>query len=228
MEAPRALVHTLWGQVPSRLVSCTGTAPSTAQPAASAQWGACASYPAHTTLHATSGRTCVSYHGPDQMPCPASHSLHNDASGSSVAPCPVVGCNLDCKSERSAGGSAAEGVHWTSCRQCGINCNLQPATPRSMTIVPSGGEAEDGFAGWPGRTVRGSNGSTLGAHLHGTSDDMEKTRCPSSQACLPPCFPRSPDRCKAPQMQFAVMLPVKPRHARRLRSRLPWKQDYIS
>lgn len=69
-----------------------------------------------------------------------------------------------------------------------------------------------GLLAWPGRTVRSSNGSTLGAHLHDTCDDMDKTRCPSSQACplstCPPCFPRSPDRNKAPQMQFAVVLPA--------------------
>lgn len=40
------------------------------------------------------------------MPFPASHSLRNDPPGTSVLPCVVVGCNLDCKSK---GGSAAEG-----------------------------------------------------------------------------------------------------------------------
>lgn len=41
-----------------------------------------------------------------------------------------------------------------------------------------------GLLAWPGRTDRSSNGSTLGAHLHDTCDDMDKTRYPSSQACL--------------------------------------------
>lgn len=76
-----------------------------------------------------------------------------------------------------------------------------------------------GLLAWPGRTVRSSNGSTLGAHLHDTCDDMEKhvIRLHRPACCLP-CFPRSPDRNKAPQMQFADVLSVKPRHARRLRS----------
>lgn len=60
-------------------------------------------------LHAISGRTCVPYHGPDPMPSPASHSLHNDAFGSSISPCVVVGCNLDCNSEWSTVGPARSG-----------------------------------------------------------------------------------------------------------------------
>lgn len=49
---------------------CTGSVPSTARPAASARWGACVSYAAHSVLHATGGRTCVSYQAPDPMPIP--------------------------------------------------------------------------------------------------------------------------------------------------------------
>lgn len=106
-------------------LGCTGSVPSTARPAASARRGACASYAAHNMLHATGGRTCVSYQAPDPMPSPprptASTTTHPAAS---VAPCVVVGCNLDCKSEEWW--LSRPGVHWTSCSQGGMNCDLQP------------------------------------------------------------------------------------------------------
>lgn len=51
-------------------LGCTGSVPSTARPASSARWWACASYAAHSMPHATGSRTCVSYQAPDPMPIP--------------------------------------------------------------------------------------------------------------------------------------------------------------
>lgn len=101
------------------------------------------------------------YHGPEPMPPPASHSLHNDSSGNSVLPCVVVGCNLDCKSERVARPPGCSGPP-AGIRVWNATCN-----PQGSIVVPSGRKPGDGFAAWPRRTVRSSNDSTLGAHLHG-------------------------------------------------------------
>lgn len=105
--------------------------------------------------------------GPIQCKPPrptASTTTHPAALSRPVA---VVGCNLDCKSE---GGSASEGsLARPPCRQCmNATCNPQGR----LLSLPDRGRTWS--AGWPGRTVRSSNSSTLGAHLHDTGDDMEK------------------------------------------------------